>query len=145
MFDPVSVGKVEVHRSAHTAWRRLGDEVVVIDLDASMVYGLDDRGGRVWESIGDGCDVASLAAVLVGECKNGDGLGAVARFLAELAEAGLVSFEMALVKDGARPAAPASAQASPRILWRERVQRFGGTCGLRPAQGTPCGGKPVWS
>ena len=145
MLDSAGVGKAEVQRSAHTAWRRLGDEVVVIDLDTSMVYGLDDRGGRVWESIGEGCDVASLAAVLVGEAANGDGLGAVERFLAELAEAGLVSGEIGPTGIVGTPAAPGAAGASPRILWRERVQRFGGTCGLRPAQGTPCGGKPTWS
>ena len=134
-----------VLRAAHTAWRRLGDEVVVINLDVSMIYGLDDRGGRLWESIGDGCDVASLAAVLVGEAENGDGLGAVTRFLAELAAAGLVSGGPTLSGPGRTPKAANSSNVSPRILWREKVQRFGGNCGLRAGQSSTCTARPQMS
>lgn len=125
-------------RAPHTAWRRLGDEMVVIDLAANMVYGLDDGGGRVWEMLGEGREVAELAAAVVGD---GDAAcQAVASFVAELASLGLVDGW-----SGQSPPPPGSAPPSPRILWRERVQRFGGNCGLRPGQGTPCGGKPVWS
>ncbi len=118
-------------RAPHTAWRRLGQEVVVIDLQSNVMYGLDDAGGCVWESLGE-----------EGAAPSAPEGPAVAGFLEELAQLGLV--------EGAGRAAPATpvqspAAASPRILWREQVQRFGGSCGLRPGQGTPCGGKPVWS
>jgi hypothetical protein len=137
---------MEIQRAAHTAWRRLGDEVVVIDLGTSMVYGLDDRGGRVWESIGEGCGMASLAEALAEEAARGDALHAVARFLAELADAGLLAARPSgAAFDGETRAGTSTDPRAPRILWREKVQRFGGTCGLRPSQGTPCNGKPTWS
>jgi len=134
---------VTIRRAAHTAWRRLGEELVVIDLDANLVYGLDQPGGQVWELLGEGRGLGEIAAAIASEATEGEPLQAVERFLAELAAAGLVE-GVSEPAAAAPPADPASV-SSPRILWRERVQRFGGSCGLRPGQGTPCGGKPLWS
>ncbi len=129
-----------MRRAVHTAWRRLGEEVVVIDLAANMVYGLDDNGGRVWEALEEARTPAELAGVVGSDLPETDAEGAVVSFLSELAALGLVE-----VGEGEAATQPGSVRATPRIVWREPMQRFGGDCGLRPGQGTPCGGKPLWS
>lgn len=133
MSDPTGKGR-GLRRAAHTAWRRLGTEVVVIDLRGNVMYGLDDAGGRVWESLGE--------EGAVSPAREGPQAAAVERFLGELARLGLV--EGAAGAETSLPPPPGPSP-SPRILWQEAVQRFGGNCGLRPGQGTPCGGKPTWS
>jgi hypothetical protein len=38
----------------HVAWRRVGDEVVLLDLETSTYYSLNQTAGQVWELIGKG-------------------------------------------------------------------------------------------
>ena len=40
--------------------RMVGDEVVLLDLDAGTYFGLDPVGARVWELIGEGLTLSSV-------------------------------------------------------------------------------------
>ena len=47
------------------AWRETGGEIVVLDLDGSVYFGLNGTGAVLWKRLVDGADGADLAALLV--------------------------------------------------------------------------------
>ncbi|MBI4386901.1 MAG: PqqD family protein [Elusimicrobia bacterium] len=52
--------------AGHVAWRRVDGEVVVLDLNTSAYFALDDAGALIWERLGAG---DSLEDVQVAVCK----------------------------------------------------------------------------
>ena len=47
--------------------RRVGDEVIVLDLKGGEYFGLPDVGARIWELLLDGKPLLEVADVIVGE------------------------------------------------------------------------------
>ena len=44
----------EVYKhSPNTAWRRISEEAVVLDLRSSVYYSLNETAARIWESLGE--------------------------------------------------------------------------------------------
>ena len=53
--------------ASHIAWRRVEDEVVVLDLNTSVYYALNDAGARIWELLSEGKSLDEVVDVLVEE------------------------------------------------------------------------------
>lgn len=53
----------------HVAWRRIEDESIILDLDTSVYYSLNETGAFVWERLGDAEPVSRVVAEL---CKEFD-------------------------------------------------------------------------
>jgi len=51
----------------NTAWRRIDDEAVVLDLRTSVYYSLNDTAAFVWERVGEGLNAEQIAQRLVEE------------------------------------------------------------------------------
>lgn len=54
--------------SSDAMCKRLGDEIVILDLASGTYFGLNDVGGRVWELIGNEiCETSAICAALAEE------------------------------------------------------------------------------
>ncbi|MEN8164519.1 MAG: PqqD family protein [Acidobacteriota bacterium] len=130
---------MKVERIQGVAWRKVGDEMVVIHLARHRIFGLDCAAGLIWESLSEPQDMETLEAIASeGAPKGADVVDAVHLFVADLAEEGLV--EVA----GQLPEACKSDNlvSFPRIEWREELQQFAGQCHLVPGQSWQCNQHP---
>lgn len=57
--------KVEI--SSQVIARKLGDELVILDLAGGSYFGLDAVGTRIWQLLREGKNPAEVCAVMVGE------------------------------------------------------------------------------
>lgn len=57
---------------ADVSWRRLGDEVVIVNLKTNQIYRLNRTAARFWELIAEGSDRATAERVLAEEFDVGD-------------------------------------------------------------------------
>jgi hypothetical protein len=126
----------------------VGEETVVLDLRERVLYGLDERGGHLFSSLDEPRSAGELAARLGAGRPAADETApaqAVASFLGELLEAGLIE-PVATAPAADQPAtaavaakaasAPGSSaagapkrparlgHAGPRLLWREQLQEI---------------------
>jgi hypothetical protein len=132
-------------RSAQTAWRRIVDETVVIDLHAKRMIALNASGGVVWEALSASSDLSEITAGLGADAET-----LIRRFVEELASEGLVEPVV-----GAASAAETAAAAPiavrvvpfvpPAITWREELLRFGGACNKNPDENPFCNQFPFSS
>jgi hypothetical protein len=114
-------------RAAHAAWRRVGQEVVVVDLNGNRVFGLNTAGSVLWASLDESGDaVLEVSAPTK---------GAVRAFLADLVARGLAEEVM-----GPSPL-PVTAglellagDQPPAIAWQEGLELFAGACNPVPGQ-----------
>lgn len=85
-------GARPLKHAGHTAWRKVAEEAVILDVDTAHYYSLTGAGLRAWELLGDGCTAAALAAALEREFAAAPGVIAadVSDLLAELKREGLV-------------------------------------------------------
>jgi hypothetical protein len=80
-------------RRADLAWRRAGDEVVVLDLAAASYHALNPSGAMLWERLADWVTAEELTEALAAEFGLDAAAAArddVARFLDGCAGAGLL-------------------------------------------------------
>lgn len=74
-------------------FNRVGEEVVLLDLDSGTYYGLDAVGGRLWDLITGAATIGEAIETMLGEYEvERDVLESdVMRLVAELEEKGLIS------------------------------------------------------
>lgn len=53
--------------AAHAAWRKVGDETIILDLNSSVYYSLNETGSFVWEQLGNGEALPDVAEALTDE------------------------------------------------------------------------------
>jgi hypothetical protein len=53
--------------AAHTAWRRVENESIVLDLNSSVYYSLNDTASFIWEKLGTGASLSEIAAAVASE------------------------------------------------------------------------------
>lgn len=53
--------------SKHTAWRKVADEAVILDVDTAHYFSLTGTGLRAWELLAGGLTAAGLTAALESE------------------------------------------------------------------------------
>ncbi len=108
-------------RVRNVAWRRVGDEMLVVNLGRRRMLALNEAGGAVWEALAGG------GAVAAGEADP---------FLADLEAEGVVE----RVADG--NGAAVTVPGTPAVVWREELHHFGGSCSMLPDQSTLCDQNP---
>jgi hypothetical protein len=111
-------------RVKNVAWRRIGEETVIVNLGRRRMLAVNEAGGAVWDALVAGAsalpdEASPFLADLEGE-------GIVERVAAEETE-----LPVAVFPDGA-----------PAVLWREEINRFGGACAFIQGQSTACDQQP---
>jgi len=130
---------MKVERIQGVAWRKVGDEMVVIHLARHRIFGLHGTAGRIWEALSEPQDIETLEKIAFeGAPKGADVIDAVHRFVADLADEGLVDVA------GQLPGAERDENIVdfPRIEWREELQQFAGMCQHVPGQHPSCNQNP---
>jgi hypothetical protein len=89
---PAISGRAVRVRLGDLAWRQAGDEVVVLDLAASVFHALNASGALLWERLAGWTTAEEMTGMLVSSYGLSAALAAqdVARFLEECAGAGLL-------------------------------------------------------
>jgi hypothetical protein len=100
-------------RARHLAWRRLGEEAVLLDLHRRVVYGLNEAAATVLEWLA--------------EPRRAPSAGPLLGFLERLRTDGLI--EPADEGGGEPPALT----GEPRVLWEESLQTLAQQGGCLPA------------
>ena len=136
----MTLSVIKYRRADHVAWRRVGDETVVVHLDRKQMLGLNEAGSVVWSALEREHDLEAITRAL-GDHPDEATLRQVDAFLRDLGREGFVETEPAGTPLASEPAVlPAGA---PAITWREELRAFGiGQCGFFPAGGGPCQGNP---
>jgi len=110
----------------HLARRRIEDQVVVLDLRSSRIYGLNPSGGEVLEALQNPLTVGQIAErFIAAETEAPSVPGELSQFIESLAALGLVDrcppplevTRLASVSDLATP------WTTPGLLWQEEVAR----------------------
>ncbi len=132
---------MKVERTQGLAWRKIGDEMVVINLAGHRIFGLDSLGGRIWEALEEPQEITDLAAIAVADAPEGLNVSeAVRRYIADLAHEGLVQ----IAGERLEPIDEDNVIEFPlpKIEWREGLQRFAGACAFHPGQALLCDQQP---
>jgi hypothetical protein len=76
----------------HVLSRTLQDEMVVLNIERGMYFGLDEVGTRIWSLLGEGRSLGDVVATIVDEYDVGDAQGVedVLALARQLLEHGLV-------------------------------------------------------
>jgi Coenzyme PQQ synthesis protein D (PqqD) len=86
-------GNARLRPAADVVARRLGDQIVLVNLHTNLIYELNITGARLWELIVDGCDDVELHRRMLQEFDvDDDTLRAeIDALLSSLLDAGLVT------------------------------------------------------
>ena len=55
----------------HVAWRRVGDDVVILDLETSVYYTLNDTGTTIWERLAQGAPLDRVIETVATDYEEG--------------------------------------------------------------------------
>ncbi len=130
---------MKIERNQGVAWRKVGDEMVVIHLARHRIFGLDGTAGLIWEALSEPRDMKALETIVSeSAAKGADVINAVHLFVADLADEDLVEVVGQL---------PDTSKGDtvvdfPRIEWREELQQFAGKCHLIAGQSHQCNQHP---
>ena len=126
-----------IRRAAHVAWRRLGDETVLIHLKTKRIYVLNPSSGFFWHCLdgahgtGEILDGLTLEAPLPENAA-----GELNRFFDELVDADLVEAHGSPkpgVINGNSNDYPLAHFVPPELVWQEQLRNFGQSCAKEPA------------
>lgn len=127
-------------RADHVAWRRIDEEMVLVDLVAKEMIGLNAGGGEVWQLFETPRDEARIARQLAAVSADAVNAADVAAFVSELATLGLLVTTSEPSEAAAATVSPLS--NSPQVLWREEVRQAAGTCAFLPGSSPLCNQAP---
>ena len=119
----------------HLARRRIEEQVIVLDLRRSRIYGLNPSAGDVLEALQQTLTMEEIAARFAVPGEMAPSMPAdLARFLAEMAALGLIDRRSseAAGGEGASQAAGSVPWVPPALLWQEEVARV--TSQISPPQ-----------
>lgn len=79
-------------RERSVAWRRVVDDIVLLDIAASRYHAVNPSGAAIWDRLAEGATIGELTATLAASYPQAEArAGAdVARFLADLHERGML-------------------------------------------------------
>ena len=106
-------------RAKDVAWRRIGEQTVIVNLGRRRMLAVNQAGGAVWDALAEGTPVLPEEA---------------GPFLADLEAEGVIE-RLAADEAGAAAAVPFGGAAT--VVWREELHQFGG-CSFMPGQSTLC-------
>jgi len=111
-------------RVKNVAWRRIGEETVILNLGRRRMLAVNEAGGAVWEALVGGSPVSP---------------GEAAPFLADLEAEGVVE-RLAADEGGAAVAVPPG--RAPTVVWREELHHFGVDCSFLAGTSDLCNQNP---
>lgn len=81
-----------MHRAPNVIFKQVGEELVLLDFDGAVYYGLDEVGARIWQLLGETDSVDAIVTALAGEydAPAEEIRADVERLLEELAARGLL-------------------------------------------------------
>lgn len=131
-------------RADHTAWRRIGDETVILDQAGHRLFGLNETAGVVWHLLDSSRSAEELCSV------SGVSPDELASFLGQLERSGLVQPAAATSErkkpeaKGERTPPQRGSVDTPAITWQEPLQHAAQTmaCAFLPAQNPLCNSAP---
>ena len=134
-----------LRRAAHVAWRRVGDETVLIHLRNKKIFVLNPSGGFFWHGLDGARGTEEFLKGLTLEDPLPDGAsGRLEAFLQDLREADLVDAE------GPPDEAPASLSefplptfVPPELVWQQELRNFGQSCAFVAGSSDPCNAIPT--
>ena len=131
-----------LRRAAHVAWRRVGDETVVVHLRNKKIYVLNPSGGFFWHRLDGTGDTAEMfRGVPLADPVPENASSGLEAFLKQLQEADLVEGG-APIEDEARttpsPEYPLPSFVPPELVWQEELRNFGQSCAFIGGQNPAC-------
>ena len=142
MKEQSSVGNAYV-RAEHLAWRKVGDETVVLDLRHKQMYALNPTASFFWHAL-DGT-LSSIDLLRLSGADEVQGMkSGLDRFFEELLDLGLVKNgpRSDVRKSGVIPDPPEEISL-PEIVWREEMRvAVGISCSFFPGQAGLCDQAP---
>ena len=74
-------------------FRQMGDEMVLLDLESGLYFGVDGVGQRIWETFAEGRNLEEAVAVVVAEyeVEEAQAQADVIAFVSDLVDRGLLT------------------------------------------------------
>lgn len=140
------MSRTQYLRARSVAWRRVGGQAVLVNLDRRTILGLNATGSEVWVSLPDeaGGTGAAPPVRVAQPAEETAETDPVTRFLADLAEEGML-VRAGVAGAGAPPALPSPGAVAPAVAWRDGLQAFGGACGFLVDELPSCPGNNMSS
>jgi hypothetical protein len=140
---------MQYRRAKNVAWRRIGGQTVVLNLDRQRMLALNESGAAAWDALDSGgegpsAEAAAAGAAAAGAAGPAEGEGLV-EFLADLLEEGVVERAEGVPMELVAAAAGRATGAPPAVVWREELHRFGGSCAMLPGESEFCNSRPTSS
>ena len=130
------------------AWRRVGDETVLIHLATKRIYVLNPSGGFFWHSL-DGARESRefLDGLSLEEPLPGDAAKQLDVFFDQLESADLVDAAHASSETSSKGSKggngyPLPSFVPPEMVWQELLRNFGQSCANIGGQSDPCTAAP---
>ena len=137
-----------LRRAAHVAWRRVGDETVLIHLATKRICVLNPSGGFFWHSL-DGARESRefLDGLSLEEPLPGDAAKQLDVFFDQLESADLVDAAHASSETSSKGSKggngyPLPSFVPPEMVWQEQLRNFGQSCANIGGQSDPCTAAP---
>src|SRR3972149_9492342 len=109
-----------LRRAAHVAWRRVGDETVLIHLRSKKIFVLNSSGGFFWHGLDGARGTEEFLESLAFHDPLPDGAsGRIDAFLQNLREADLVDAEGPNEAPASLPEYPLPTFVPPALVWQQ--------------------------
>ncbi len=118
----------------HVAWRKIGEEFVILDLAKKEMLGLNSPAGIIWSMFHEPCEIESFLVFINEPLRK-----ATRHFFDNLIQRGLLIETDKQAILGPYP----TIIEEPEITWQETMQQVAGTCASLPAQNPLCNQVPV--
>ena len=134
-----------LRRAAHVAWRRVGDETVLIHLRNKKIFVLNPSGGFFWHGLDGARGPDEFLESLTLDDPLPDGAsGRIAAFLHDLREADLVDAEGSPEEAPASlPKFPLPTFVLPELVWQQELRNFGQSCAFISGASPACDAIPT--
>ncbi len=134
---------MKYRRAQQTAWRTIGGETILLDLEGKWMYGLNPTGAYLWSALETPECLDRLWLAMTGGRESAPAKEDVESFLGELVALGLAAEARSQAPVAPDPRSPAVPELPaelepPTILWREEVEQIAGTCAFFPSQNPLC-------
>lgn len=117
----------------HVAWRRIGEEFVVLDLAEKVMLGFNSSAGQIWSMLNKPREIHPLTSLEDTSLRH-----KVIRFIDELIERGLL---VETDDDAVHCEWPRLAD-EPTISWYETMQQVAASCAFISTQSPVCDQAP---
>lgn len=133
-----------LRRAAHVAWRRVGDETVLIHLRNKKIFVLNPSGGFFWHGLDGARGTEEFLESLTLDDPLPDGASVrIEAFLQDLRQADLVDAGAAPDEAPASlPEFPLPTFVPPELVWQQEVRNFGQSCAFMGTD-PPCAVNPT--